>query len=546
MDEDKKPRHLALVLGIALGWAGLNVLWWWLNTAPPAWDQTDYLLASLGLLDTFREGGLPELLRTALRTTSGFGRPPLLSLLPIPIYELAGAGPKAAHLTLLVFLPLLLLPLYGIGRRLGGEGAGLAACLIAATTPHLAGLSRQFFVEFPLAAVVTGSLYLLLRLRDEERIWLYAGLSVGVAVGMMLKVTYLLFVGPAWLVVAVGVMRRGRRRHLLALAAAAAAGLAMAAVWYLPNWDRVLWDIKESGYGVEAAHYGYGGPALLLWRLAYGGLSLYYTALLALLALRRRGWLASLWRGEEREGMLLLVAWVATPLLVFLASVGRDPRYFVPSLPAISLVIGLLLVAGRDGGRPRLAPFAFPLAAVLVVSFVPLSTFSEAQRERVARLYKLMGSSFQNPPLERGDWKTDTIVDLLWRMGRDGSHPVKTAVFANHPKFHVNLFNYDARLQGKPMVFAVCEDTTKPFSAERCLSRVVLGADFLLDKTGLRRVHGPDRYGALLDSWVADHCLPFRPVPVSVKLPDGSSVRLWRKNSRPPADSSPCLRPDKS
>ena len=543
MDEFMRGHRLVPVLGIAVGWIGINLLWWSWNTAPPAWDQTDYLLASLGFFDAFGDGGLSELLHTVMRSTSGYGRPPLLSILTLPFYGLVGTGPNAVHLTLLVFIPLMVFVLYDMGRRLGGEGAGLAACLAAATMPHLTGLSRQFFVEFPLAAMVTGTVYLLLRLLEEERVWLYLGLTVSVAVGMMLKVTYILFVGPALLIVALGSLHRGRVRGSMLLAAAAAVGLALASVWYLPNWHRVLWGIREGGYGIEAAPYALGGPALLLWRLCYGGISLYYTVLLVLLALGRRRSLASLWRGESRYRTLLLIGWVVVPLLVFLSAVGRDPRYFLPSLPAAALGIGLLLEAGREGKKPRLAPFAYPLGAMLLISLVPLSAFPAYQRGSAARLYQFMGSSFQNPPLERRDWKTDAIIELLWRIGRDGPHPVQTMMLANHPKFHVNLFNYTARLQGKPMVFVVCEDTTKPFSADKCLRRV-LGAEFLLDKTGLKRVAGPDRYRVLLDGWIAARCLPFQLVPVDVSLPDGSSVRLLQKDAGLHLGPTPCLGPD--
>ena len=285
MDEFMRGHRLVPVLGIAVGWIGINLLWWSWNTAPPAWDQTDYLLASLRFFDAFGDGGLSELLRTVMRSTSGYGRPPLLSILTLPFYGLVGTGPNAVQLTLLVFIPLMVFVLYDMGRRLGGERAGLAACLAAATMPHLTGLSRQFYVEFPLAAVVTGTVYLLFRLLEEERVWLYLGLTVSVAVGMMLKVTYILFVGPGLLIVALGSLHRGRVRGSMLLAAAAAVGLALTSIWYLPNWHRILWDIRESGYGIEAAPYALGGPALFLWRLCYGGISLYYTVLLVLLAL---------------------------------------------------------------------------------------------------------------------------------------------------------------------------------------------------------------------------------------------------------------------
>jgi hypothetical protein len=483
-------------------------------------------------LDTFRSGGFSELFLTVLGSSSGYGRLPLLSLLTLPMYGILGNGTEAAHLVLLLFVPLLVFAVYGIARRLGGERAGQAACVATATLPHMIGLSRQFFVEFPLAAVVTTTVYLFLRLREEQSMRLYGGLALVVAGGLMLKVTYLLFVGPCWLIVALESLRKGQKKFA-ALVLASGAGLAFALIWYIPNWHRVLWDLQESGFGIEAAPYDYGGPGFLLLRLALSGISLYYTALLVALAWKHRGTCLSRWRGEVKPELLICLAWVAVPLLVLLISVGRDPRYFLPSLPAVAVGIGLLLDSGRDYRRTLLAPFALPVAAMLVVSIVPPTIFSRPWRETMIPLYRVLGMSFHNPPLERRDWRTDGIVELVWRVGQGSTHPLRTVVLANSPQFHFQLFNYVARLQGKRMVFTTCEDTTKPFSVDRCLRRVVLPADFLLDKTGLRKVSGPDRYRAHVDRWMNARCLPFRPVTAGVRLPDGSQVQLWKKAGSP-------------
>jgi hypothetical protein len=536
-------RRFATVFAIVLGWAGLNGLWWYWNSTPPAWDQTDYLLTSIKFFDTFRDGGYSKLLHVFFKTTSGFGRPPLLSLLPFPNYVLAGPGTKVAHLALLVFIPLLLLPLYGTGTRIGGEAAGLAACLVAATMPLMVGLSRQYFVEFPLAAVVTATVYILFRLWEKEALWLYGALSVAVAAGLMLKVTYVVFVAPPLLVLAVLMIRQGRLQQFLALGAATSLGLALAAFWYVPNLHRVLWDVHESGYGIEATPYGYGGPGLFLGRLAYGGLSIYYTVLLAALALTLRRSFTPLWRTVKSERMLLLVSWVVVPLLVFLSAKGRDPRFFLPALPAVALALGTFIGGRRKEGRTRFSLLFFPVVATLVISFVPLSAFPQAKKPVATRIYQALGSSFQNPPLGREDWKTEEIVKLVLRLGRKGTHPVRTVVLANHPQFHVNLFNYVARLNRKPITFSVCENTTKPFSLERCFDQVIMGSDFLLDKTGRRRVAGPDRYGAVLDSWISDGCLPYNPAPADVRLPDGSSVRIWRRSELAQLGLNACYAP---
>ncbi len=97
----------------------------------------------------------------------------MFSLVPMPRYSLLGDGSQVGHLVLLLFVPILVFAVYGIGR------------MLVATMPLLSGLSRQFFVEFSLATVVAASVYLLLRQRNEENGWLFVGLALGVACGLI-------------------------------------------------------------------------------------------------------------------------------------------------------------------------------------------------------------------------------------------------------------------------------------------------------------------------------------------------------------------------
>jgi hypothetical protein len=346
----------------------------------------------------------------------------------------------------------------------------------------------------------------------------------------MLKVTYLVFVAPLIGWVAFGRWKEGR--GLGGLALASALGLALACLWYLPNLKVVIWEIRESGYGLEARPYELGGPGRFLARLAVSGLSLYYGALLLVLLF---------WSGKRlaRGDGVLLGLWIGLPLAVFASAVGRDPRYFAPSWPAFALLAGLWLDGARLSRRLKAFAFAFPVASLLFTSFVPARAFPEGFRPVVHRAYELLASSFQNPSLDRRDWRSAEVVEHIWRLS--GGEASRVVLLANHPRFHVNLFNLEARLAGWPVSFSVCENTMLPFSEDRCL-RLLLGAHYLLDKTGLRQVAGPDRYGPLLEGWLRDGCLPFRLLPWSPKLPDGSSVLLWQRDEKGPSDRVSCIK----
>jgi 4-amino-4-deoxy-L-arabinose transferase-like glycosyltransferase len=146
-----------------------------------------------------------------------------------------------------LYLAVLLGSVYGIGQRLGGpidgKRVGLLAAFVVATLPMIYAISRFYYLELALTAMVALSIYLLLASdRFENRaISLLFGLGAGL--GLLTKRTYLTFmIAPMCLVVVrSGALRRLRERlrngfhidvkdALLALGL----GLVMAAVWYLP------------------------------------------------------------------------------------------------------------------------------------------------------------------------------------------------------------------------------------------------------------------------------------------------------------------------
>jgi 4-amino-4-deoxy-L-arabinose transferase-like glycosyltransferase len=110
-------------------------------------------------------------------------------------YHFLGASVTVSRLSLLPWYALLMLSMYGCGKRLGGEGSGWLLMLGAAASPAYLIFSRFFFLEVPLTATAALSLYLLLAsdwLRSRALSILF-GLSMGLM--MMFKGSGIIFVG---------------------------------------------------------------------------------------------------------------------------------------------------------------------------------------------------------------------------------------------------------------------------------------------------------------------------------------------------------------
>lgn len=230
---------LLIVAQIAINWSWLST-----NLNVVGWDRPRHLIESLVYNDILRQVDLTSLFRAL--TYSGY-YPPLFHLSMVAFYKLFGVSMDVAAMANVVYVVVLLISAYGIGREIGGRGVGILAAFITSSLPMVFAMSRYTYIEFALTAVVALSIWLLLLSRgfSSKPHSLLFGLSVGL--GLLIKWTFALFVFPALIVVILraGLSSRFRQelRGLSAdrtwLAVSVALGLMLTLVWYLPNVQRV-------------------------------------------------------------------------------------------------------------------------------------------------------------------------------------------------------------------------------------------------------------------------------------------------------------------
>jgi Dolichyl-phosphate-mannose-protein mannosyltransferase len=184
----------------------------------PTTDETAYLRAGTAIWDGsgFQREGRPEL-----------HFPPGLPFALGGIEQLTGDAHEATVLLTLVTGTLLVLPLAALGRRIAGDGGGIAVAWCVALCPALTTLMTEKAQgsEAPYALLLSFGLWLALRVADASP----RARAVGAALlGALTGVVYLirpegLFFGVLFLVVlalgASGGLEALRRRRLLAGAA---------------------------------------------------------------------------------------------------------------------------------------------------------------------------------------------------------------------------------------------------------------------------------------------------------------------------------------
>lgn len=227
----------ALLLIIAIHLAGSL---WWIeqNVTLVGRDAAGHLERSIRANDTLDTLSLRSFF-TAVTLTDDY-RPPLLYLLSVPFYRLFGVDKDAAQYINVVLLGLILALTFVLARRFVGEGWALVATMITGLLPMIMAMTRLYYMENLLTALILLNLWALLNSRGfVRRGWsLVWGVSLGLAlltkwtapIYLLAPTLYLLWPGgrafwDEWKLI------WDWRRALLALAVAAG----LVAFWWLPN-----------------------------------------------------------------------------------------------------------------------------------------------------------------------------------------------------------------------------------------------------------------------------------------------------------------------
>jgi 4-amino-4-deoxy-L-arabinose transferase-like glycosyltransferase len=493
--------------------ASSTLVWVMLDRVPPNWDDARYLANSLTVYDALTHGGVVGYL-TRLNSVFGF-KAPLISALPAPFYLLFGRRWHVAYLVNIAAMLVLFASLYRIARRWWNARAAVFAIAIAGTMPLLYGLARWYMVEYVLTALTAAAVCVLVESDwlKRDRHTLAFGAICGL--GLLLKISFPLFILAPFLYVWIRSQRRARALLLATLPC-----LVLVFPWYARHLGPTLHFALDSGYGTLAANYGTGpvwslrAITMYLSNVAASGVS-YYFLFLALLL--------SLWAVLRRQGRLLvssaataaplLVAWLL-PFAVLIFGVNKDVRFIAPLLPAAALSCAFLLdftlprdSAGTAAGALLLA---FPMLQMFAVSFgIPYSAAGGNYSRRFNRL----------------SWPHDEILELIAAKGnlRLGE---RATLLVGADRSTLNADNVELAAVALQLPFSV-ETTAHEPDLGILRQRLAQASFFLYKEGGEAESPAFNPYAGELARLVAGDPR-FREVPYARRLPDGGIARIYQ------------------
>jgi len=334
---------LWILTGAGLITAALTAAWVVQDTGicPPT-DSEHHLFNAILYARTMHLGGLPALWELLRSTYVGW--PPASYLL---LYgPLAWAISDNAHMVRIygvMLIPIILWCTYTLGVKFGSRREGTLAALLTLVTFGISGQLRQVSIDLPATAAVLLVLVSMISTRHFQRTkaTLLFGAAMGLCLFTRVQATFFL-AGPVALWVVTALVRAGSLRSgltvLVRLFLAMLVALAVSSPWWADHLTS-LWHISTShldptqvaARGNPSFWAGMGYYLLSLGRLCGWPL---LAAGLALLQVMIR---------KPPPGALLLAVWLIGGIIGCSMGVHREPRYLLPSVPAMALLVVLTL-----------------------------------------------------------------------------------------------------------------------------------------------------------------------------------------------------------
>lgn len=448
----------------------LMLRWSWIDNSPPAWDQGLYMFQATKLHLALQEGGFREFLVAVFNLDRG--RVPLLLVLVQPAFSIFGPVLDAAVITLDLCWFLLAWALYGISRELAGVQAAGKACFFAlvlfAFYPLTGMVAHSFLVELPLVSLVCASVYAVLMLaRRRTPGWsIAAGSFIGL--GLLTKVTFVVFVFPALLLTAVVVLRRTSFKDALrTLGPGLLAALVIALPYYAYNFQQILsLTVFLSSKGL-ADLYGFGDvfDVSTVWNywmsMFYSPVFVVVLVAAVLSVVRSSASGARPLRTLSGYHLAVLGLWFVIPFVMATFGQIKDPRYLFPALVPLFIAAGLV-IARPDSGRLTGVFIALVVIAPLPGFLYSNGYLSKSALARISALPGLGIVAVADLPPDPQDWQTGRLVSNMARSMAESTENRKVLFLGGNRYYHLRLLDYQGLTQGVAFEYATLPYYAKP------------------------------------------------------------------------------------
>jgi hypothetical protein len=332
-----------------------------IDLEPPRWDEAVHLRDSLVFYNVFSNPSeiTPKVVKEIINKSelyplirpSGY-YPPFVPILTSLLYFLFGTSTKIAIISNIIFLSILIFSVYKLGTLVFDKNVGLLSCLLILLFPIVLEQSVVYMLDLPLAAIVALGIFTLIKTDyfKNTKYSIISGFLFGL--GMLTKWTYLFFVsGPICYLVLKAIyldksQEKGFRVHFSSeksfrnIFLFAFASVVTFGPYYFPILPALIEETLKYSHGIPPR-----GPGSLftfasatfytvaLWKdmITPFGFILFATGIILLFF-------------SKSSFKTFLLIWTLAPYFIFAFIIQKTPRFMMPWLVPISLIISFCIL----------------------------------------------------------------------------------------------------------------------------------------------------------------------------------------------------------
>jgi 4-amino-4-deoxy-L-arabinose transferase-like glycosyltransferase len=320
---------LVLLLGIS------NFIWLSLNQIPPLDDDGFHIARCIKILNIITNSPLFDSSRITFDNNL---YPPLFHFIAAICAFVFGKSIIVLIMSNLIFVCLAFFSLYLIGLKLGDGRIGLLASFLLLSYPVFFYLSRCFLLEIAVCSIVIASIAALMYSEGFRKAIPSAIFGLFLGLGMLTKQYYAVFIaGPAVFLLFDSLLKESsKKRVFLNFIFALSLGVAIAALWYVPNFSKMLPLLISAASDPSLAPFDL---SVFSFENLFFYFNLIFNEQILLFFFLTFIFSAFIYfRRIERKYLFLLLSWLIIPYIVFTLFLNKYFYYTQSYLPAIALI----------------------------------------------------------------------------------------------------------------------------------------------------------------------------------------------------------------
>ena len=427
----------------------VNFFWLEVDTNPPNWDTATHAYISVKYSQYLHNHSIVSFFNKISRICPDRRYPPLMHLAVLPFFAVSGIeNVDMATLAMdIVFLPILIFSVFGIGKNISGDKTGFFAAFVVMMFPFVITLSRYFLLEFVLLSMAALVLYFYLKSDDfnQGRYSLLFGISSGL--GLLAKPTFVLYVVPIFtysLVIILSAKNKApaSRKQLRNFIFSLFAVFLVSGWWYLQNLGYILKAYRIFGINDVIAKLPFFIRYLIVDYLNV--LVSHISSLLAILFLFTL--VLFIKRGPKQKWFLLF--WLVASILLQMTIRLRDPRYLAPVLPVCALIIACGIFAISNQLCRRIIIISVFIFGA--IGFYRLSLCQQAAKIGKPRNKMRRRWYSYSPYPHMDDWKIEEVLSVIKRensVPENHATPSRVLLGCDDVRYNFSTFRYYIELE---------------------------------------------------------------------------------------------------